>query len=79
MARPAETDRPPSLGWVVLAAVVVIGAVWLLLSAVVGLLVGLFKIVVLTAIAIAVLTWAINQKVDRGGRGGRNAGGGRPG
>jgi hypothetical protein len=61
----ATPDRPPSFGWSLLAAIVVIASIFLLIGAVVGIIVGFLKIVLLVLLSIVVITWATNRKASR--------------
>jgi len=61
----ADADRPSTpLWWYGLVAVAaVLAALWLV-SAVVGLLLGLVKVAVLVILAIAIVGWIVNKKAD---------------
>ena len=61
----ASPDRPPSLGWSLLSAVVVIAAIFMLISAVIGIILGFVKIVLLVLLCVVVITWATNRKASR--------------
>ncbi|MEY2436923.1 MAG: hypothetical protein QOF97_1759, partial [Acidimicrobiaceae bacterium] len=43
----ATPDRPPSLGWSLFAAIVVVASIFLFVGAIVGIIVGFLKIVLL--------------------------------
>jgi hypothetical protein len=61
----ATPDRPPSFGWSVLAAIVVIAAVFMLVGAIVGIILGFLRIVVLVLLCVVVITWATKRKASR--------------
>ena len=61
----ATPDRPPSFGWSLLSAIVVIAAIFMLVGAVIGIIVGFVKIVVLVLLSVVVITWATNRKASR--------------
>jgi Flp pilus assembly protein TadB len=61
----ANPDRPPSFGWSVLAAIVVIAAVFMLVGAIVGIILGFLRIVVLVLLCVVVITWATKRKASR--------------
>ena len=61
----ATPDRPPSFGWSLLAGIVVIAAVFVFVGAIVGIIVGFLKIVLLALLAVVVITWATNRKASR--------------
>jgi hypothetical protein len=61
----ATPDRPPSLGWSLLAGIVVIAAVFLFISAIVGIIAGFIKLAVLVLLCVVVIGWATNRKASR--------------
>ncbi|MEY2421174.1 MAG: hypothetical protein QOH64_3109 [Acidimicrobiaceae bacterium] len=61
----ATPDRPPSLGWSLFAAIVVVASIFLFVGAIVGIIVGFLKIVLLVLLAVVVITWATNRKASR--------------
>ena len=61
----ASPDRPPSFGWSLLSAVVVIAAVFMLVGAVIGIVLGFLKLVLLVLLCVVVITWATNRKASR--------------
>ncbi|MEO7555558.1 MAG: hypothetical protein ABIV94_03005 [Acidimicrobiales bacterium] len=50
----------------VVGVALVLGALWLL-KVVVGVIVGLVQIAILVVLAIALIGWALNHKLERGG------------
>jgi hypothetical protein len=61
----ASPDRPPSLGWSLLSAVVVIAAIFMLVGAVIGIILGFLKLVLLVLLCVVVISWATNRKATR--------------
>ena len=58
-------ERPPSLGWLLVGTLAVIAAVFILVGAVVGMIMGFVKLVILAIAGVAIVSWAIGRKVDR--------------
>ena len=58
-------ERPPSFGWSILAAVVVIAALFLFVGAVVGIIAGFIKLVVVVLLCVLVIGWATGRKANR--------------
>jgi hypothetical protein len=47
------------------AAIVVVASIFLFVGAIVGIIVGFLKIVLLVLLAVVVITWATNRKASR--------------
>jgi hypothetical protein len=58
-------ERPPSFGWSILATVVVIAALFLFVGAVIGIIAGFLKLVVLVLLCVLVIGWATGRKANR--------------
>lgn len=58
-------ERPPSLGWLLIGTLAVIAAVFILVSAVVGMIMGFVKLVILAIAGVAIVSWAIGRKIER--------------
>jgi len=64
----ADDEAGGAPGWwpVVVGIAVVLGALWLF-KVVVGVIVGLVQIAILVVLAVALIGWAVNHKLERGG------------
>jgi hypothetical protein len=62
----ADVERPSTPLWwyAVVAVAVVLAALWLL-SAIIGFLFGLLKIVVIVVLAVALIGWIVGKKAAR--------------
>ena len=61
----ATRDRPPSFGWSLFAAIVVLASIFLFVSAIVGIILGFLRIVLVALLAVVVITWATRRKASR--------------
>lgn len=58
-------ERPPSLSWLLAGVLVVAAAVWILATAVLGMIMGFVKLVILAIAAVVIVTWMVGRKADR--------------
>jgi len=58
-------ERPPSLSWLLAGVLVVVAAVWILATAVLGMIMGFVKLVILAIAAVVIVTWMVGRKADR--------------